>query len=788
MPRFSRPFPLLLACFLAPAGCGDDASGRDTTSGSTGGVPVGTDSEGTGELPTSTTGPSSSTDPGTDTDAPGQCSTILCGQPAVCCDVGDECVLGACMPECASGVRCGEAQDVCCDAGQVCLGLQCETPTGQCVDSFDCEIGEFCEPTLGQCLPQLDPVTCEIQPEFEDIDVTLEWSWEDEQVISTPAVADLDGDGVPEVILNVTQLDGLSWPGGAIVVLNGQTGAELWRLEHDPNNGSYGSHGRSSIGVTDVSGDGLPDIVYAGRASSGRSLIHAVDGQGTLLWSSHDPDDSPHTFAVVNGAPSFGNFDDDPEAEIVFGASLIDHDGTVVWDQDGNGAAFGTNGSYTGGISAIVDLTADGYPEIVSGRHAWSVDWTEVGGVPTVNVTQLWDAGAPDGWPAIADLDLDGNPEVVLTASGTIRVLEGDNGLAWCGVDPTQAACNADPGLRTAAVAIPGGGLGGPPTIADFDGDGWPEIAAAGGSSYSVYDLYRQGEEIVQPAGDPAAAPGEVFVRWSQPTQDLSSNATGSSVFDFQGDGIAEVVYADECYMRVYSGDDGAIILEAESSSATIHEYPIVVDVDNDGNSEIVVVANNAGGSCSGIPGYTMRQGVFVYGDTFDQWVQTRRVWTSHTYHVTNATSAGITPMQEQDNWTQPGLNNYRQNVQGAGVFNAPDLTVELSVGLGDCLQEELQLIATVRNQGALGVPAGVPVQLYEGTDATGALIDTQPTPQALLPGQQVEVVFTVDFPQGTPAKSYFVAVDGEVGGTVIECDESNNTGATETEGCAAPG
>src|SRR5690606_33492417 len=172
------------------------------------------------------------------------------------------------------------------------------------------------------------------------------------------------------------------------------------------------------------------------------------------------------------------------------------------------------------------------------------------------------------------------------------------------------------------------------------------------------------------------------YVRWSQGTQDQSSNATGSSVFDFQGDGEAEVVYADECYLRVYSGVDGTVLLEIPNSNGTIHEYPLVVDVDDDGRSEILVAANDGHSNCSGIPGYVYTRGIRSFGDTFNQWVQTRRVWTQHTYHVTNSSSGGHVPALETDNWQQPGLNNYRQNVQGEGVFNAPDLTVELSVGV----------------------------------------------------------------------------------------------------------
>ena len=770
-------------------------------SGACGGSSPGTDDDGTSGIPpvggttTGTAGDSetsAATEVADDTqgDSGGPCDTILCGVPGVCCAADEDCAAGNCLPACESGVRCGAAQDVCCDAGQVCLADACVMPTGPCIDSFDCDFGEFCEPTLGECLPQADPVVCELEPQFEDIDATEEWAWVTDQVVSIPVVADLDGDGSPEVVVNTTHMNGGSWIAGEIVVLSGVTGLEMWRIPNDPGNGSYGSHGRHSLAVGDVSGDGLPDIIYAGRETTAGSIVHAVDGTGTLLWSAHDPGGGEHRLDIENGGASLANLDDDPQAEIVFGAAILDDDGTVVWDQAGDGPNFGTNGGYRGGLSALVDLDGDMRPEIVSGREAWAIDWQDVGGVPQVNLTPLWTAGGDDGYPAIADLDQDGTPEVVLVANGDVRVLDGETGQNWCGVDPTDAACIADPSARTAPIAIPGGGRGGPPTISDFDGDGRPEIAAAGGSSYSVYDLARPGEVIVTPDGAPAPAPGAVFVRWSAATQDQSSNATGSSVFDFQGDGVAEVVYADECYMRVYSGVDGTVLFEIPNSTGTIHEYPLVVDVDDDGNSEILVVANDDHSGCDSIPGYTYTRGVRSFGDTFDQWVQTRRVWAQHTYHVTNTTSAGNVPEVEVDNWTQPELNNYRQNVQGEGVFNAPDLTVELAVGLGSCLEEELELRATVRNVGSLGVPAGVSVTLFEGTDASGTVVGTQDTPDPLLPGASALLVFPVPFTAGSPALDYYVQVDGTdvEPGTVIECDESNNSASTVTAECPAPG
>ncbi|MDC0667849.1 hypothetical protein [Nannocystis radixulma] len=802
---------------VGAAGCGDSggnvtASGSSTTGPTTEATTDGTSS---GDLTTTapTTGPTSgmtsnesmtgtTTPTGTATDTTdttdGVTATtgddlceggILCGQPASCCPAGNECLADNCLPVCDSGVYCGPALE-CCAGGQVCSGAECVTPGAPCMDSYDCEPGQYCEQTLGQCLPQPDPLTCELVPEFDTLNAIPEWSWTEEEIFSSPAVADLDGDGVPEVVVNTTRYkESNDYVVGVIIVLDGATGLEKFRLDHDPNNNKFGSHGRTTVAVGDVSGDGLPDIVYAGRPIGGKSPVHAVDGMGNFLWTSHTDDNIDANTRVDNGGITLANFDDDDMAEIVIGATLFDHDGLVVWNLNNNGGIVGSPADYQGGLSAVADMTGDGYPEIVSGKQAWSVDWTP-GAPPTVVVTELWNnTNGTDGWPAIADLDQNGTPEVILAATGSVRVLDGLTGKLWCGVDPTGVMCDENDVLRTQPRAIPGGGLGGPPTVADFDGDGRPELAVAGASRYTVFDLNRDGEEIVKPNGDPMPAAGAIYRRWSAVTQDQSSNATGSSVFDFQGDGAAEVTYNDECYARVYSGKDGTVLLQIENSSATIHEYPLVVDADADGNSEILMVATNLAG-CNA-PGYQDRRGVFLYGDAGDGWVPTRRVWTQHTYHVTGTTSAGNVPAMEQDNWTTVGLNNYRQNVQGEGVFNAPDLTVELSIGLGFCA-EQLELIATVRNEGALGVPAGVAVDFYQGQDATGTLLSdmTSVTTIPLLPGGSEKIKLLVQAPPGDMTADYYVEVDAasQGDGAILECNEDNNSDLTTAAACPSPG
>ena len=301
--------------------------------------------------------------------------------------------------------------------------------------------------------------------------------------------------------------------------------------------------------------------------------------------------------------------------------------------------------------------------------------------------------------------------------------------------------------------------------MADFDGDGEPEIGVAGATNYVVFD-----------------PSGETPVLWTRPTRDASSNATGSAVFDFEGDGSAEVVYGDECYVRAYRGSDGEVLFELPNPSGTQHEYPVTADVDGDGNTEILFVANGvrdtaAFRGCEMNPGWdaASRAGLFVFGDANDRWVRTRAIWNQHTYHVTNVTSAGGVPSPEVNNWAREDLNNYRQNVQGAGVFNAPDLYVAgISADLRSC--PTLGVRVLVANEGNLGVPAGVVVSFYADEERLN-LLGTALTSEPLLPGGSTEV--TLELMPGEDAPfDFYVVVDENAGvSSVAECDEDDNEG-----------
>jgi hypothetical protein len=649
---------------------------------------------------------------------------------------------GECAVACATGVRCGTDGLTCCSAGDVCLSETCVTPGASCADSYDCDEGYFCEPTLDQCLPQPSGANlCEYRPPTLPFDAVVEWSWTGstikpaaKQVINMPVVIDLDQDSVPEVVIVTSETYNASDP-GYLRALDGSTGLEKW----DASAGVYAAgnevNPRATPAAADIDGDGVPEIVAA--ASAGGAIAFRADG--SLLWKSTQADGTtPWLESTQSVTVAIAHMDGDTSPEIVLGGVVLHATGRL---RSGLGRALaGANVAGYGAVSIIADVDGDGSQDVVTGTAAWTVDGVEI-----------WNNGQPDGYPAISDLDGDGLPELIVVSGGQVRVQD------------------ASTGQVLATVTMPGSGKGGPPTVADFDADGVMEISSANGTAYAVFEY----------AAQPTPALG---VKWNKVTQDASSNVTGSSVFDFEGDGAAEVVYGDECYFRVYSGQTGDVLFETASSSATIHEYPVVADVDGDNNTEVVVVSNdrNHGTGTTTCPGYgsgeAPRYGVFVYGDANDKWVRTRRIWNQHAYHITNINAGGVLPTPELASWLPPqGFNNYRVSTQGAGVFNAPDLRVDLEISSAAC-PVGLELRARVKNAGSLGVPAGVSVSFYFGTDATGDLIGESATSKPLLPGESevVTQVFTIG--SEVPPFAFFVTVDGAAAtGTVDECLEDNN-------------
>jgi len=128
----------------------------------------------------------------------------------------------------------------------------------------------------------------------------------------------------------------------------------------------------------------------------------------------------------------------------------------------------------------------------------------------------------------------------------------------------------------------------------------------------------------------------------------------GTLRFEQDLDAGAEVVYNDECFFRVFDGLDGRVWFSERAPSRTRTEHPVIADVDNDGNAEIVFATSNESGFCDDPPGAggnDFNNGIEVWGDQADTWVPARRIWNQHAYHVTNVLESGGLPRRAPESW-----------------------------------------------------------------------------------------------------------------------------------------
>jgi hypothetical protein len=774
------------------------------------------------------------------------------------CSSSSECGTGVCLQ---SGICCASAAqacgDSCCATSDVCLFGLCVTPGNNCQSSADCNPDEYCEialggenggmggaggmgtggmaggagmagaggtqvctqpvPANGKCLPlpktctgnPTDPPDCLepciYKPDVAKLKATEAWSWGKKtvkeypnslDVWATPVVArihDANCDGKvdeldPPNMVFVSGNTGTvncnaggnptgTCKKGVLRMLDGRNGLEVWSLAK-ANSTSIGFATGVSPVLGDADGDGTIEIF----AATGEGSIAVIDASGKVIAESTDLISGANNNSFGwGGALSIADMNHDGNVEIAFGANLFTVDmvaKTITKLFDG-----GT--THSGGIdrpiSTFVDLENDmeGNMELLVGRALYRYDGSSVWANTSVGV----------GYPAVGDFDGDTIPEVALVGGSKLWILNGETGV-----------------VKMGPLTLPGGGNGGPPTVADFDGnmDKLPEIGVALKANYVAVKPDFVNNQLVQ--------------LWTTTNHDLSSSVTGSSVFDFEGDGQAEVIYNDECFLWVYEGATGYVKFAAPTLSFTATESSIVADVNGDGHAEMVTLANgidpnNSGWKCNVAPwnvvdtdpnygrpawkpppGETVYRGITVWRDTANSWVGTRTIWNEHTYHVSNVcdnrdsacstdNTYGRIPTVETKNWTVPWLNNFRQNVQDGAIFNAADAVVDLSVSC----TTPYQIIVSVKNQGLAILPVGVTVEVVQkGTP--DIVIGTVTTDMALSPGQTQSA--TLQATNSTVNEAdVFVAkiVVDPLNPTFRECNDKNNTSKERSPECVKP-
>ena len=264
---------------------------------------------------------------------------------------------------------------------------------------------------------------------------------------SPPTVADIDGDGKPEILHGGFD--------GAVVCLNGENGSLAWKKTVWSN-----SWVQTAPTILDADGDGSLDFIVGTWAfGNDTSKVYAFRASDqTLIWSVPVGD-------VIYHGTGVSDLDNDGQPELAMGAydGLLyifnAGDGSLAWDYQGD--------YYIGAPATVADLDNDGSCEVIFCDAFGVSALTSSGGLKWYYPIPGY--GTAFRGAAVAEINGDGIPDVIFgTSTGEVTVLSGDDGSEIWSLD-----LQAHYGLPFEIDHAP--------VIADFDSDGTIDIFLVGG-------------------------------------------------------------------------------------------------------------------------------------------------------------------------------------------------------------------------------------------------------------------------------------------------------------------
>ena len=548
--------------------------------------------------------------------------------------------------------------------------------------------------------------------------------------------------------------------------------------------------------IGDIDGDGIPELLITcldRRIRIYHNYTENPVAPMTLWFTSADLLD------FADQRPLLADFDGDGTPEVYAGDDIFKFDfsnpanptlkqvidgpnnykGRAYWLQYARGSCNPTAAD----LLSVADCNGDpdcAGLELAAGAVIYSIDLDPTDGDGyEIKVQRSLPSTAQisfaDGYTAVADVDLDGIMDVIVGSR-----MSGQTGVyAW----------NKNGLIQFFPYPVNTNLSGALPCIANVFDDrtegfaqDFPEILVGTSSNFSAYN--------VQAAQKYPAAP-----YWWNMNFGGGSGYNPATTFDFNGDGIDEVIFRENELRIVYGGaapfppgvDANRNWYLNPAQNVVADEYAVVADVDNDDEAEIVytTVIGNSQLTDMG------RLRVLESGE--GPWVPCRNLWNQYNYFVVNVNDDLTIPVQQQLHHLEipPGsgkrpLNRYlSQQAAPNGIIPLPDASAQTATAF--CLNNQLHVQFTVCNTGAQVLKPGTPVAFYTSDPTTSNAALAAPPyiiPTALQPDSCLQldipfpllsgVMYGVVNDDGTHPRPYNLATDFPVN-HVFECNWLNN-------------